>query len=91
METKTYSIPNIHCMHCVNRIQQAIQAIEALISLKTDLASLSLTVDFEAPADDQTIRQTLEAIGYPATAPGEKEHVNLPILRYDLCQLRSHG
>lgn len=68
METKIYSIPNIHCMHCVNRIQQAIQAIEGVDFAEADLASLSLTVDFEAPADDQTIRQTLETIGYPAAA-----------------------
>lgn len=67
METKTYSIPNIHCMHCVNSIQQAIQAIEGVDFAEADLATLSVTVDFESPADDQIIRQTLEAIGYPAT------------------------
>ncbi len=67
METKTYSIPNIHCMHCVNRIEQAVLALEGVDFAEADLVSLSLTVDFEAPADDQTIRQALEAIGYPAT------------------------
>lgn len=66
METKTYSIPSIHCMHCVNRIQQAVNAIEGVDFAEADLATLSLTVDFEAPADDQVIRHTLEAIGYPA-------------------------
>ncbi|NLC13874.1 MAG: heavy-metal-associated domain-containing protein [Chloroflexi bacterium] len=68
METKTYSIPNIHCMHCVNRIEQAVLAIEGVDFAEADLVSLSLTVDFDTPADDQTIRQALEAIGYPATA-----------------------
>lgn len=68
METKTYSIPNIHCMHCVNRIEQAVLAIEGVDFAEADLVSLSLTVDFNTPADDQTIRQALEAIGYPATA-----------------------
>ena len=67
METKTYSIPNISCMHCVNRIQQAVLAIEGVEFAEADLVTLSLTVDFEAPANDQTIRQTLESIGYPAT------------------------
>lgn len=68
METKTYSIPNIHCMHCVNRIEQAVLAIEGVDFAEADLVSLSLTVGFDTPADDQTIRQALEAIGYPATA-----------------------
>ncbi len=68
METKTYSIPNIHCMHCVNRIQQAVQAIEGVDFAEADLKSLSLTVDFEPPANDQAVRETLEAIGYPAVA-----------------------
>lgn len=67
METKTYSIPNIHCMHCVNRIEQAVLALEGVDFAEANLDSLSLTVDYEAPADDQTIRQALEAIGYPAT------------------------
>ncbi len=66
MESKTYSIPNIHCVHCVNRIEQAILAIEGVDFAEADLVSLSLNVDFESPADDQTIRQALEAIGYPA-------------------------
>jgi len=54
-------------MHCVNRIEQAVLALEGVDFAEADLVSLSLTVDFEAPADDQTIRQALEAIGYPAT------------------------
>jgi copper chaperone CopZ len=67
METKTYSISNIHCMHCIKRIQEAVLAIEGVDFAEADLVSLSLTVDFEAPASDQIIRQTLEGIGYPAT------------------------
>jgi copper chaperone CopZ len=66
METKTYSIPNIHCLHCVNRIEQAIRSIEGVDFAEADLVSLSLTVDFESPANDQVIRETLEGIGYPA-------------------------
>ncbi|MDD2521757.1 MAG: heavy-metal-associated domain-containing protein [Anaerolineaceae bacterium] len=67
METKTYSIPNISCVHCVNRIEQALLALEGVDFAEADLVGLSVTVDFEPPADDQTIRQTLEMIGYPAT------------------------
>lgn len=67
METKTYAIPNINCVHCVNRIEQAVKVIEGVDYAEANLVSLSLTVDFEPPADDQTIRRALEAIGYPAT------------------------
>jgi len=66
METKTYSIPNIHCMHCINRIETAIKALEGVDFAEADLVKLSLTVDFEPPADDKIIRETLESIGYPA-------------------------
>ena len=67
METKTYSVSNINCIHCVNRIEQALLAIEGVDFVEADLVSLNVTVDFESPADDQSIRQTLESIGYPAT------------------------
>ncbi|NLC29806.1 MAG: heavy-metal-associated domain-containing protein [Chloroflexi bacterium] len=68
METKIYSIPNISCLHCVNKIEQAISAIEGVDFVDADLASLSVTVEYESPADDMTIRRTLETIGYPASS-----------------------
>jgi copper chaperone CopZ len=66
METKTYSIPNIHCLHCVNRIEQALRALEGVDFAEADLVTLSATVEFEPPANDKIIRETLESIGYPA-------------------------
>ncbi len=68
METRMYSIPNMSCMHCVNRIQEAVSAIEGVDFVDTDLMTLTVKVDFEPPADDMTIRRTLETIGYPASS-----------------------
>jgi len=53
-------------MHCINRIETAIKALEGVDFAEADLVKLSLTVDFEPPADDKIIRETLESIGYPA-------------------------
>ncbi len=66
MESKTYSIPNISCMHCVNNIQETILALEGVDFVEADPTSKQLEVEFEAPANDQLIREALIAIGFPA-------------------------
>lgn len=68
MESKTYSIPNISCMHCVNTIQKAIIELEGVDFAEADAANKSLTVEFSHPTTDLRIRETLQAIGYPADA-----------------------
>ena len=66
METKTYSIPNINCNHCVKTINNAIQALDGVDYAEADLATKSLTVDFDSPASDELIRETLASVNYPA-------------------------
>ena len=66
METKTYSIPNINCNHCVKTINTAIQALDGVDYAEADLATKSLTVDFDSPASDELIRETLASVNYPA-------------------------
>lgn len=66
METKTYSIPNISCNHCVKTINTTIQALDGVDYAEADLATKSLTVDFDSPASDELIRETLASVNYPA-------------------------
>ncbi|MBP7213136.1 MAG: heavy-metal-associated domain-containing protein [Anaerolineaceae bacterium] len=66
METKTYSIPNINCNHCVMTINNAIQALDGVDYAEADLATKKLTVDFESPASDELIRETLASVNFPA-------------------------
>lgn len=66
METKTYSIPNINCNHCVMTINNAIQALDGVDYAEADLASKTLTVDFDSPASDKLIRDTLISVNFPA-------------------------
>lgn len=66
METKTYSIPNINCNHCVMTINNAIQALDGVDYAEADLASKTLTVDFDKPASNKLIRDTLISVNFPA-------------------------
>ena len=66
METKTYSIPNINCNHCVMTINNAIQALDGVDYAEADLATKKLTVDFDSPANDELIRETLASVNFPA-------------------------
>lgn len=65
MNTKTYHIPNIHCMHCVNTIKAELSDLEGVIEVKVDLESKQVDVLFEPPIEEETIENILREIGYP--------------------------
>jgi copper chaperone len=60
------AVPNINCMHCVRTITQGLSQLEGVKEVKGDVNSKSIVVNFEAPADEAKIRETLNDIGYPA-------------------------
>ena len=65
METKTYSIPAIHCGHCVHTIQLEVSDIPGVSSVVADEAGRSATVTFAPPASDDQIIGLLKEINYP--------------------------
>jgi copper chaperone CopZ len=67
METKTLSIPNISCGHCVNSIKKELSEMDGVTSVEGDPASKSVTLEWDAPATLEKIKDTLKEINYPAT------------------------
>jgi copper chaperone CopZ len=47
-------------------IQKALQPLEGVKAVDVDLASKSVTVEFDAPATELQLRAVLAEIGYPA-------------------------
>ncbi len=62
---KTYLIPNIHCQHCVHTIEMELGDLDGVKSVKTDLDSKKVVVEFDQPATLESITDTLKEINYP--------------------------
>lgn len=66
METKTLSIPNISCGHCVMSIKKELSEMEGVTKVEGDPSSKSVTLEWDAPATLERIKDTLKEINYPA-------------------------
>ena len=67
MENKTLSIPNISCGHCVMSIKKELSEMEGVTKVEGDPVSKSVTLEWDAPATLEKIKDTLKEINYPAT------------------------
>lgn len=68
MTTLTYQVPGISCMHCIHTITTELGDLAGVARVDADLASKQVTVEFDAPATDDKIKQLLVEINYPAAA-----------------------
>ena len=66
MNTVTFSVPNIHCMHCTHTIKMELSELEGVSQVDADLESKMVTVEYDSPATEQELRDTLAEINYPA-------------------------
>ena len=66
MNTVTFSVPNIHCMHCTHTIKMELSELEGVSQVDADLESKMVTVEYDSPATEQELRETLAQINYPA-------------------------
>lgn len=66
MTTVTYSIPNISCNHCVHTITMELNDLEGVSSVLADMDSKQATITFEPPATEESIKNLLTEINYPA-------------------------
>jgi len=67
MEKQTLTIPNISCGHCVMSIKNELGELEGVQSVAGDPENKSITIEWEAPATLETIKNTLKEINYPAS------------------------
>lgn len=65
MTTKTFNVPNISCGHCTHAIEMELGEIPGVNSVKADVATKQVTVDWQEPASWDRIKSVLEAINYP--------------------------
>ena len=66
MESKTLKVPNISCGHCVMAIKKELSEVKGVTSVEGNPESKSITLDWEAPATLDKIKDTLKEINYPA-------------------------
>ena len=68
MTTVTYSVPNISCGHCVHTIQTEVTDLAGIKSVKADVETKKVEIEFEAPASEDSIKTLLKEINYPVAA-----------------------
>ena len=66
MKTVTYSVPNISCKHCTHTITMELSDVEGVSKVDADVQTQLVKVDFEPPATEQELKNTLATINYPA-------------------------
>ena len=66
METTKLSIPNISCGHCVASIKKELSEMGGVSKVEGDPSSKSITLEWDAPATLEKIKDTLKEINYPA-------------------------
>ncbi len=66
MNTITFSVPSIHCNHCTHTIAMELSDLEGVSKVDADLDSKMVTVQYDAPATEQELRDVLAEINYPA-------------------------
>lgn len=68
MTTVTYSVPAINCTHCTHTIETEVAEVQGVQSVKADLDTKRVTIIFDAPASEETIKALLAEIEYPVAA-----------------------
>jgi copper ion binding protein len=65
MVGKTFKVPNISCHHCLMTIERELGALDGVKSVKAELATKSVIVEWDDPASWRDIVELLTEINYP--------------------------
>ena len=68
MTTVTYSVPNISCGHCTHTIQMEVSEMDGVQSVSASIENKNVEIVFDAPASEESIKNLLAEINYPAEA-----------------------
>ena len=66
MEKKTFSITSISCGHCINAIRTELTDLEGVSKVEGNIESKSVNVEWDSPATEESIKNKLTEINYPA-------------------------
>ena len=65
MNTVTFNVPAMHCNHCTHTVSMELSDLEGVSKVDADLNTKVVTVEYDAPATEQELRDTLAEINYP--------------------------
>jgi copper chaperone len=65
MESKTFTVPNISCGHCTHTVEMELGDLAGVKSVKADLQSKQVFVEWDNPATWEQIESLLVEINYP--------------------------
>ena len=65
METKTYTVPGIHCGHCERAVKEEVGAVAGVESVDVDLETKLVSVSGDG-LDDALLRAAIAEAGYEA-------------------------
>ena len=64
-DTKTYTVPGIHCGHCAASIREEVSSVAGVEAVDVDLDAKVVTIRGEALSDG-ALREAIEEAGYEA-------------------------
>jgi len=65
MNTIKFNVPAMHCNHCTHTVSMELSDLEGVSKVDADLNTKVVTVEYDAPATEQVMRETLAEINYP--------------------------
>lgn len=65
MEKLTFQVPGISCGHCVKTIEMELSELAGVATVKGDVASKTVVVEFQPPASEQQMVELMSEINYP--------------------------
>ncbi len=66
-ETKTYTVPAMHCGHCKAAVTTELEAVRGVESVQVDLDTRRVTVSGNG-LDDAALRAAIDEAGYEVAA-----------------------
>jgi copper chaperone CopZ len=68
MQSKTVTVPNISCGHCTHTVEMELRDITGVNSVKADIDSKQVVVEWGDPATWTQIEAMMVEINYPPAA-----------------------
>ena len=65
MQTKTYSVPGIHCGHCEAAVTRELEGVSGVQTIDVDLETKLVTVGGDG-LDDAALAAAIDEAGYDA-------------------------
>jgi copper chaperone len=66
-QTKTYSVPGVHCGHCEAAVKRELEAIEGVESVAVDLETRLVSVS-GTDLDDAVLKAAIDEAGFEVAA-----------------------